>query len=157
MSANLLRVAGLSDLAMLTTMMTEFYAEADFALNREPAFRAFEQIIRSPGLGRAWICECDATPAGYIVLTLAYAMEYGGVRGFVDDFYVRPQFRRRGLGAEALAAVKTHCLATGVRALYAQAGPDNDVAQRVYKRGGFTDTGHQLLVQVLASPIHKTP
>jgi GNAT superfamily N-acetyltransferase len=156
MNANLIRAAQLTDVAMLSKMMIEFYAESDFPLSREAAERAFELLIRSPERGAIWILECDATPAGFIVLAVMYAMEYGGLRGFVDDFYVRPQFRKRGLGAQALAIVKAHCLARGVRALFVQAGPDNAVAQRVYKRAGFTDTGHLLFVQSLASPIHRT-
>jgi GNAT superfamily N-acetyltransferase len=155
MSANLIRPALMNDVAILATMMIEFYAEADFPLSHEAAQRAFEQLIRSPERGGVWLLETDATPAGFIVLTLAYAMEYGGLRGFVDDFFVRRRFRKRGLGAKALALVKAHCVAAGVRALFVQTGPDNHVAQRVYKRAGFTDTGHELLVQPLASPVHR--
>jgi GNAT superfamily N-acetyltransferase len=155
MSANLIRAALLSDVAMLATMMIEVYAEAGFPLSREPAERAFELLIRSPERGGVWLLECDATPAGFIVLTVMYAMEYGGLRGFVDDFYVRPQFRKRGLGGQALAIVKAHCLARSIRALFVQTGPDNAVAQRVYKRAGFTDTGHLLFVQPLVPPIHR--
>jgi GNAT superfamily N-acetyltransferase len=155
MNATLVRLAQLSDVTMLSTMMIDFYAEADFVLSRDAAQRTFEQLIRSPERGCVWLLECDATPAGFVVLTVAYAMEYGGLRGFVDDFFVRPVFRRRGVGAAALAIVKAHCLATGVRALFVQSGADNDPAQRVYKRAGFTDTGHQLLVQPLGAPIHR--
>jgi GNAT superfamily N-acetyltransferase len=151
---NYVRAAQLSDVAMLATLMIEVYAEAKLPLDREPAQRTFEQLIRSPERGCVWILESDAGVAGFVVLTLAYAMEYGGLRGFVDDFFVRPQFRKRGLGTAALAMVKTHCLATGVRALFVQTGSDNGPAQRVYKRAGFTDTGHQLLAQPLAPPIH---
>ena len=156
MSAHLIRPAQLSDLTILGTMMIEFYAESNFPLGREAAQRPFEALIRAPERGGVWLLECEGTVAGFVVLTVAYAMEYGGLRGFVDDFYVRRTFRSRGLGAAALSTVKSHCVRIGVRALYVQAGPDNDVAQRVYKRAGFTDTGHQLLVQVLASPIHRT-
>jgi GNAT superfamily N-acetyltransferase len=156
MNANYVRAAQLTDVAMLATLMIEVYAEASFVLDRERAERTFEQLMRSPERGCVWILESDATPAGFIVLTLMYAMEYGGLRGFVDDFFVRPKFRRRGLGAAGLAAVKAHCLATSVRALFVQTGSDNKPAQRVYKRAEFSDTGHQLLVQPLAAPIHQT-
>ena len=155
MSANLVRPAQLSDVTMLSTMMIDFYAEADFALSREAAHRTFEHLIQSPERGCVWVLDSDGTPAGFIVLTVAYAMEYGGLRGFVDDLFVRPAFRKRGLGSAALAFVKAHCLATGVRALFVQTGADNDPAQSVYKRAGFTDTGHQLLVQPLAAAIHR--
>jgi GNAT superfamily N-acetyltransferase len=156
MSANLIRPAAMTDVTTLATMMIEFYAEADFPLSREAAERPFEQLIRAPERGGIWILECDSSVAGYIVLTVAYAMEYAGLRGFVDDLYVRAPFRRRGLGTGGLAVVKAHCLATGVRALFVQTGPDNDTAQRVYKRAGFSDTGHLLFAQPLAPPIHRT-
>jgi GNAT superfamily N-acetyltransferase len=154
MNANLVRPAQLSDVSTLATMMIEFYAEADFALRREAAQRTFEQLIRWPDRGCVWVLESDSFAAGFIVLTVGYAMEYGGLRGFVDDLFVRPAFRKRGLGAAALAFVKAHCLNAGVRALFVQTGPDNSPAKRVYKRAGFTDSGHQLLVQPLAAPIH---
>jgi GNAT superfamily N-acetyltransferase len=40
-------------------------------------------------------------------------MEYGELRGFVDDFFVAKQFRRRGLGALALQAVREECTRRG--------------------------------------------
>jgi len=154
MNANRVRAAQLADATILSTMMIEVYAEAKFPLGREAAQRSFEDLIKSPERGCVWILESDAGVAGFVVLTFMYAMEYGGLRGFVDDFFVRPSFRKQGLGALALAHVKAHCLARGVRALFVQTGPDNGPAQRVYKRAGFKDTGHQLLVQPLAGPIH---
>ncbi|MFQ5597950.1 MAG: GNAT family N-acetyltransferase [Nitrospiria bacterium] len=36
-------------------------------------------------------------------------MEYGGLRGFVDDLFVRPAEREKGLGAAVLKTVKQHC------------------------------------------------
>jgi GNAT superfamily N-acetyltransferase len=154
MNANRIRAAQLTDVTMLSTLMIEVYAEAKFSLGREAAQRSFEELIQSPEWGGVWLLESDAGVAGFVVLTLMYAMEYGGLRGFVDDFFVRPAFRKQGLGSLALAHVKAHCLARGVRALFVQTGPDNGKAQRVYKRAGFSDTGHQLLVQPLAKAIH---
>jgi GNAT superfamily N-acetyltransferase len=154
MHSNRLRDAQLTDTPALAAMMVEVYGEAGLALKRDAAKLTFERLIRSPHDGRIWLLETDSMLAGFIVLTLAYAMEYGGQRGFVDDFFVRPPFRRRGLGAAGLAAVKAHCLANGVRALFVQTGPSNDVAQRVYRRAGFEDTGHALLVMPLSKPLH---
>ena len=150
-----MRSARLSDVTTLVTMMIEFYAESKFTLDRDRAQAAFERLIRCPELGCVWICESDSSAAGYIVLTLVYAMEYGALRGFVDDLYVRKPFRRRGLASAALAQVKTYCLTSKVAALFVQTGTDNEAAQRAYKRAGFTDLGHQLMVQPLAPALHE--
>jgi GNAT superfamily N-acetyltransferase len=155
MNTNNVRPAQLTDAPTLAKMMVEFYAEGGFTLEREAAQRAFEGLLRMPALGGVWVLDHNGMAAGFIVLTVGYAMEYGGLRGFVDDFFVRPSYRRRGLGRVALAAVTAHCVATGVRALFVQAGGGNDTAQRVYQRAGFVESGQALLVMPLAAPIHN--
>ncbi len=94
-------------------------------------------------------------PTGYVVLTLGFSMEYGGLRGFVDDFFVRPAARGRGLGAAALETVKQTCRELGVRALLVETGPKNHPARRLYARAGFEESGRMLLAQAFAPPIHE--
>jgi GNAT superfamily N-acetyltransferase len=152
---DLVRTASTADVGALASLMIEFYSEADFALPRAAAERTLSALIAAPGLGQVWILECDGDPAGFVVLTVAFSMEYGGLRGFVDDFFVRKHYRRRGLGAQALAEVKRACAARGVRALVVETGPSNDEALRVYRRAGFADTGRLLLALALAGPVHR--
>ena len=93
-------------------------------------------------------------PAGYVVLTVSFSMEYGGLRGFVDDLFVRRGFRGRGLAAAALDELRRTAEDLGVRALLVEVGPENDTARRVYRRIGLEDTGHVLLALPLATPVH---
>ena len=115
-SAGRCRAAGLADIPALVALMAEFYAESGFPLATAPATRAFARLIGDPALGAVWLIEADGEPAGYVVLTVCYAMEYGGLRGFVDDLFVRSPFRGRGLGGEAMAELRRAAEARGVRA-----------------------------------------
>ena len=151
---NGVRPAVREDVAELVSLMIEFYAEANYALARETAERTFLALMGAPDSGQVWILESDGNPAGYVVLTVAFSMEYGGLRGFVDDLFVRKGYRSRGLGGAALAEVKRSCADRGVRALLVETGPANDAALRVYGNAGFRDTGRALLVQPLAAPVH---
>ena len=153
---NVVRPAYVEDIEGLASLMIEFYGESDLVLAREAAEQAFGALIGAPHLGRVWMLEWDGSPAGFVVLTVTFSMEYGGLRGFVDDFFVRKAYRRRGLGAAALAEVKRECTARGVQALLVEAGPSNESALRVYRSAGFTDTGHLLLALPLADPLHET-
>jgi ribosomal protein S18 acetylase RimI-like enzyme len=83
-------------------------------------------------------------------------MEYGGLRGFIDDLYVEPKMRGRGVGAALLSAARTVAVERGVRALHVEVGPDNHVARRLYTRAGCADSGHLLLSLSLAAPVHAT-
>jgi GNAT superfamily N-acetyltransferase len=148
------RPARVDDIAALGSLMTEFYAEAEFSLARAAAERAFAALLAAPALGLVWLLESDGQPAGFVVLTVSFSMEYGGLRGFVDDFFVAKRFRRRGLGRLALEAVKSECARREVRALLVETGPSNQEALSVYHRAGFTDTKHVLLKIELSQPVH---
>lgn len=148
------RPATPDDVPTLVALMAEFYGEAGYPLPAEAATRTFAALLADPRLGGAWIMEAGGEAAGHVVLTVCFSMEYGGLVGFVDDLFVRAAFRGRGLAAAGLAEVRRAAEARGVRALRVEAGPDNDVAQRVYRRAGFEDAGHLFLTLPLASPVH---
>ena len=147
--------ARLDDIPILIDLMAEFYAESGFPLPDANARAAFENLLGDPRLGGAWIgWTDDGEPTGHVVLTVCFSMEYGGLRGFVDDLFVRPAARGQGVAAALLERLAADCVARGVRALHVEAGPDNGIAQRVYARSGFVDSGHMLLTRPLAPPLH---
>jgi GNAT superfamily N-acetyltransferase len=149
-----IRLATNEDVPALVGLMAEFYAEAGFALPAEPATRAFETLLAAPRLGAVWLAEQDEKPVGHLVLTVAFSMEYGGLRGFIDDLYVRPAVRGRGTGAALLAAARDGALARGLRALCVETGLADHPARALYVRAGYVDSEHALLVQPLAAPVH---
>jgi GNAT superfamily N-acetyltransferase len=137
--------------------MREFYAESGFTLVEERAAAAFGTLVTQPELGRIWLIERDGRPAGYIVITLVFAMEHGGMAAVIDDFFVRPEERGEGLGTAALAAVRRACEHLGVRALRVEVGEDNAVARAVYRSAGLELLpGHALMQAALAPPSHET-
>jgi len=153
-TADRVRLAEPADVPKLVRLMIEFYAESDFTLAPGPAARTFALLLAEPRFGRVWLMECGGRSAGYVVLTVCFSMEYGGLRGFVDDFFVRASCRRRGLGTAALAEVRRAAEVGGVRALLVETGPLNEDALAVYHRSGFRDSGHLLLTLPLAAPVH---
>jgi GNAT superfamily N-acetyltransferase len=149
------RRASIDDLALLVELMREFYAEGGFPLGVDAATRAFRTLLEQPHLGRVWLGGHEGAPSGYVVLTLGFSMEFGGPRGFVDDFFVRPYHRGRGLGAALLAQVRAECASLGVRGLCVETGPDGHPARRLYLRSGFVDSGRALLSQQLGPALHE--
>ena len=149
-----LREATPGDCASLVDMMSEFYAESGYPLNRRRAEVAFSELLADQELGQVWLIQAEPGPVGYVVLTLGYSMEYGGRDAFVDDLFIRPPFRGRGLGKLALAEVRAACEKREVRALHLEVGRDNAAAHSLYRRAGFVDTDRQLLTLKLADPTH---
>ena len=69
--------------------MGEFYDEAGYPPPHDAAARAFTSLLAEPDRGRVWLVDVETESVGYVVLTFGFSMEYGGPRGFIDDFFVR--------------------------------------------------------------------
>lgn len=139
-----LRLARHDDVPRLVELMTEFYAEAGFPLP-DSASAAFTAIITDDRFGHVWVIQDGDEAVGYAVLTLGFSMEYGGLDAFMDDLFIRPSHRDKGLGGSVVEELKRACVARGVRALHLEVDRANDAAHRVYRRAGFKENGRQLL------------
>ena len=101
-----IRPATANDAQLLTTLILEL-AEYD-RLRAEAAVTA-EDIARD-GFGprpkfRAVIAESDGQVAGYALFFEFYSSFQGRTGLFLDDIFVRPQFRHKGIGKALLAHV----------------------------------------------------
>jgi len=150
-----MRRATPGDIPLLVDLMAEFYAEASYALDHARAAGAFVAILADERLGYVWIIQAENHDVGHIVLTLKYAMEYSGLIACLDDLYVKPDWRNRGLSTKALIEVRNFCKQAGIRALTVEVGHNNGPAQKVYRRVGFAEAAdRQLLALPLAAPTH---
>jgi GNAT superfamily N-acetyltransferase len=149
-----MRQANADDLADLLGLMQEFYAEAGYALNPDRARAAFLPLLAPGRLGQVWLGEVDGQVAGHLVLTFCYSMEYGGRSAFVDDLFVRPSLRNRGVGRALVEQARAICEELDVRAMHLEVARANGPAQAVYRAVGFDSTDRELLTLALAAPTH---
>jgi GNAT superfamily N-acetyltransferase len=119
------------------------------------AEKAFTAILSDERFGYVWLIDDEAKVVGYVVLTLRFGMEYGGLMACLDDLFVVPQSRNKGLITAALVQVRDFCKSIGVRAITVEVSHSNGSAQTVYRRLGLAEApDRQLLALALASPMH---
>ena len=150
-----MKKASSDDVPRLVELMAEFYAEVGSQLNRPQAAKAFAALVTDERLGAVWLIEAQSQAVGYLVLTLGYSLEFGGLDAFVDDLFIQTPFRHGGLGTAAVAEAKAFAARLGVRALHLEVARDNAVAQAVYRRAGFALTERRLMTLRLADPSHS--
>ena len=100
-----IRPARVNDVALLRTMIREL-AEYERELD---LVAITEADLQRDGFGanpkfRALIAEWEEHPAGYAFF-FGYYSTWAGPGLFLEDLFVRPQFRSRGIGKALLAAV----------------------------------------------------
>jgi ribosomal protein S18 acetylase RimI-like enzyme len=83
--------------------------------------------------------------AGYVVAAFGFSLEYQGRDAFVDELYVQPAHRGRGLARAALAHLERECAALGIRALHLEVETGNTRAQALYQSRGFQSKGRRML------------
>src|ERR1700681_3578354 len=143
------------DIATLVALMAEFYAESDYSLDQELAEKAFTAILSDERFGYVWLIDDEAKVVGYVVLTLRFGMEYGGLMACLDDLFVVPQSRNKGLTTAALVQVRDFCKSIGVRAMTVEASHSNGPAQTGLRRLGLAEAlDRQFLALAPASPMH---
>jgi ribosomal protein S18 acetylase RimI-like enzyme len=143
------RAARSEDLPTLLRLMEGFYRETDTRFQREAAGRALAVLAADPSLGRIFLIETGNETAGYVVLTLGFSLEFLGRDAFVDELFVSPEHRGRGLGLAALRFLESAAAALGVAALHLEVGPENETALGLYRRAGFEDRRHRLMTRRL--------
>lgn len=140
------RVATPADIPGLIAMMREFYGEADLGLDNGWASATFSALMADPSRSLVRIVSSGTQAAGYVVITLRFSMEFGGLDAFVDDLFVRPAFRRRGLGRDLLSAALEDCRHRGILALHVETSAGNGPAVGLYASVGLHDRGRLLLL-----------
>ena len=143
-----IRRAGTVDVDALLDLMHAFHAEAGFALDRARNRAALTAILADASIGAIWIAEAAGVVAGHAVLTTRFTMEHTGWSGYVDDLYVAPAYRRRGVARGLLDALVGECRRRACTALQVEVGRDNVAALAAYAAFGLriVDDGRVLAV-----------
>ena len=133
------RVAGEPDADTLLVFMREYYAFDGHGFDADKARGALNVLLRDPNLGLAWLILDGDIPAGYIVLCFGYSLEWLGRDAFVDEFYLREEYRGRGWGRAAMAFLEDAARDAGVKALHLEVVRENVDALKLYSKIGFQE------------------
>jgi ribosomal protein S18 acetylase RimI-like enzyme len=102
----------------------------------------FFALTNDPEKGRILMIKTDNSIIGYAILVFCWNIEYGGKILIIDDLYIKPQWRNKGLASQFFYYL-TKEYKSKVVALKLEVSPSNSDAQRLYIRNGFT-TAHNI-------------
>lgn len=135
------RIASPEDLPAVLALMRAFYAEEQLHFDPVATPRAVSALLADPACGALLLLGQDGT-AGYLALTRGFSLEQGGHYALLDELYIAPRTRGRGLGAHALTLAAVQARSWGVSVLRLEVQHHNPRARALYLRAGFVD-GHR--------------
>lgn len=149
------RLAVEADAELLLDFMQSYYAFDGHAFDRQKAGGALAGLLHDPNLGAAWLILDGATPVGYIVLCFGYSLEWLGRDAFVDEFYLREEYRGRGWGTNTIAFLEGAARDCGIRALHLEVVNGNETALHLYQKLGFREHKSAFLSKWIATDLSK--
>jgi len=122
----------------LLSLVDAFHTEAGITSTEDSRAAGVAPLLEGVPHGCIYLIGPPRSPIGYIVICFGWSVEFGGLDAIIDELYVRPGVRGRGIGTEALTALPRALSGAGLRAIHLEIAKDNVQALALYKRAGFT-------------------
>jgi ribosomal protein S18 acetylase RimI-like enzyme len=131
------------------SMMEVFYASDALLIHPETAVleKMLTDALQDTPLLTGYGFEVDGVLAGYGMVTRSYSTERGGICVWIEDIYIKPQYRGMGIGSAFLQFVEAEN--PGAVRLRLEAEPENVPAMHVYQKAGFEILAYTQLVKEL--------
>ncbi len=125
------------DLEQLLPLVAAYHEFEKIDSSAEQRETALLFLLGEQEFGAVWLIEAERQLAGYIALCKGFSIEFGGFDAFVDEFYLDPAFRGRGIGKAVLDGIDALARELGVQALHLEVARDNERARGLYRGAGF--------------------
>ena len=136
--------------ADLTAMMLALYTEDPACYVRQPTAESCRQTIRflldHPDRGQIILMLDNNHPCGYAILIPYWSNEFAGTVLFIDELFVKPNHRGRGIATEFLRSLTVNPPFDAI-SLALEVSPKNDRARRLYAAMGFAPRTYTMMTR----------
>ncbi|MDW4497609.1 GNAT family N-acetyltransferase [Sulfitobacter sp. D35] len=130
----------------MDALVAAFHAEAGIEVSAEARRAGIAPLLEGVPHGAAYLIGPPRAPIGYVVVTFGWSLEFGGMDGFIDEIFIRPGVRGRGIASEALQSLPRALAAAGLKALHLEVRRDDEKTRRLYARAGFKERADYMLM-----------
>jgi ribosomal protein S18 acetylase RimI-like enzyme len=106
-----------------------------------------DRLASEPNRGEALMIEVGSAPVGYAFLIHYWSNEYGGDIVTIDELYVEPALRDRGIGRRFIEYLEENADRDAV-GLQLEVAPSNTRAIALYERLGFRRSENTALLKI---------
>jgi len=143
---SVIREAEDKDADVIHFLVRELYSEDQkIAIDEGHITRTLAALKGLPEKGCVVVFENDNSIIGYTILIPFWSNEYGGNILNIDEIFLLPAFRGKGLGTEVIRSLIQQRPYHAV-AVQLETTPDNSRAKRLYEKIGFKTYENQQLI-----------
>ena len=133
-------------LEKLVALVGSFHAEAEIASTDEERRAGVGPLLDGIPHGAAYLIGPPRAPIGYIVICFGWSVEFGGLDAIIDELYIRPGVRGRGIATETLLSLPRALAQGGVKAIHLEVDRTDEPTRRMYQRARFEERDRYMLM-----------
>lgn len=133
----------------LIDFMRTYYAFDGIPFDAVKQRSGLSGLMANPQHGYVWLIELDGAVVGYMAVCFGYSLEFGGRDAFVDEIYLLPEARGKGIGTQAMAVMIETCRTNGIQAVHLEVSAENEAAVAYYEKSGFERRDFSLMSRVI--------
>lgn len=140
-----------NDRELYCAMASEFYSTDAVLFNipKKNIEATFEEMMRSEQYAIGYILEHEGETAGYALLAKTFSQEAGGLVIWIEELYVLPAFRSKGLGQEFFRFLEETNKADIAR-IRLEVEDENEGAIALYERMGFERLEYSQMIKPIS-------
>ena len=119
-------------------LVAAFHAESGIEMGSDARRAAIMPLLEGVPHGAAYLIGPPRAPIGYVVVSFGWSLSAGGMTGAIDEIFVRPGVRGRGIASETLQSLPRALAAAGLRSLDLEVPRGGERILRICTRAGFT-------------------
>ena len=111
---------------------------------------AIRSLLQGSPLGAIYLLEEEGAALGYFALCFTMSLEFGGLVVILDDLYVLPEARGRGIGSQVLAKVEAVAKEKEAVQIFLEVEKANERAFGFYQRNGWRRRDRHMMEKMLS-------
>lgn len=124
------------DIEDVAQLLAAQFEEHAIALDDRTLRAAIRGAIEEPSRG-GFLVAHDGRPVGVAYVAYIWTLEHGGRSAWLEELYVVPVMRSRGVGTRLLREAMAHARAAGAAAIDLEVDAGHARAAHLYAREGF--------------------
>ncbi len=108
----------------------------------------FKEMTETKQFLEGYIFEFEDKIAGFVVVSKMFETEVGGLCLWIEDIYIKPEFRSKGLGKEFFDFIQKKYMWKAKR-LRLEVSKGNVRAKELYRKCGFEELPYEQMIKEL--------
>jgi GNAT superfamily N-acetyltransferase len=129
--------ASLEDQDTVFDLLLHQFQEHVIQTSQEALVWAVGQVLRNENHGFFLVAKAGDQALGVVDVAFSWTLEHGGKSAWLDELYVIPEYRGRGIGTALLKEAIAQAHRSGCAAVDLEVDQNHRQAERLYQREGF--------------------